>query len=103
MVVVAIAIILLAALAVVWHMVSIQQGTATRGTVVRLETILPLQSLKIIVVAWQIVTQVSLCKTRYGIYGKYKFAPHRRVIMLLVCMFRVSHAVLAAAKLLRSK
>lgn len=60
LVAVALAIMLSASLAVVWRMVSNEQGTTTEGIVGRLEAVLPLQSLKIIIVAWQIVTQVTL-------------------------------------------
>lgn len=56
---VVLAIVFLAALAFVWHMVSIEKEDSTRGVVVRVEKVVPLQSIKIIIVAWQIVTQVS--------------------------------------------
>lgn len=65
LVAVALAIVLLAVVAAVWRMVFYQQGTAAGGIIGRLEAVLPLQSLKIIIVAWQIVIQVSLGFVRY--------------------------------------
>lgn len=62
-VVVILAIAFLAALAFVWNMVAIHQEDATLGVAVRVQKVLPLQSIKIIVVVWQIVTQVSTCAT----------------------------------------
>lgn len=56
---VALATAVLAVLASVWHMVSIEQEGATQGVVARFKKILPLQSIKITTVVWQIVTQVS--------------------------------------------
>lgn len=57
--VVVLAVVVCSALVFVWHMVSIEQEDATRGIIVRVKKVLPLQSIKIVVVAWQIVTQVS--------------------------------------------
>ena len=56
------AIVFLAALAFVWHMVSIEKEGTTRSATFRVGKVLPLQSIKIIVVAWQIITQVSTCE-----------------------------------------
>lgn len=53
------AIVFLAALAFVWNMVSIEKEDSTRGVVIRVEKFLPRLSIKIIIVACQIVTQVS--------------------------------------------
>lgn len=58
-VIVALGIVSLAAFALVWHMVSLEQGDNKWGIFSRVEAILPLQSIKIVVVAWQIVTQVN--------------------------------------------
>lgn len=57
--IVIVAFVILVALAFVWQMVSIAKKDTTRGIVASLGRVLPLQSIKIIVVVWQIVTQVS--------------------------------------------
>lgn len=49
---------ILAVLALVWKMVSIEREDSNRGIVVHVDKVLPLQSIKIMIVAWQIVTQV---------------------------------------------
>lgn len=59
-IVVVLAIAILAAVAFLWHMVSIEDADSTRGVVVRVENVLPLQSIKIVLVAWQIVAQVNV-------------------------------------------
>lgn len=58
-VVVVLAIASLAVFALVRHMVSLEQENITRSIFSRVEAVLPLQSIKIVVVAWQIVTQVN--------------------------------------------
>lgn len=57
---VALAIAVLAALAFLWHMMSIEQEGGTQGVVVRVWKVLPLHAIKIVTVAWQIVTQVRI-------------------------------------------
>lgn len=52
------AIALLAALLILKHLVSIKQETITGGAVVRVGWFLPVQSIKIVIIAWQIITQV---------------------------------------------
>ena len=51
---------LVAAVGVFSYVMSSKSGFAGRGVVERLGRYIPLQSVKIIVVAWQILTQVSL-------------------------------------------
>lgn len=61
-VVVVLAIAILAALAFVWHMVAfIEQENTARSVFVRVGKVLPLQSIKIVIVAWQIVIQGNTC------------------------------------------
>lgn len=55
-VILVLAIASIAAVAFVWYMVSTKQEGTARG---RVEKVLPLQSIKIVVVVWQIVAQVS--------------------------------------------
>ena len=87
-VVVVIAIAILTALAFLWHMVSNEKEGTTRGVTFRVEKVLPLQSIKIIVVAWQIISQVSTCAmvnsipestvTCLALYIKYSPVSHWR-------------------------
>lgn len=51
---------LLVAVAVVSYVVSDKVGEGSRGTVERLGRYIPLQSVKIVVVSWQILTQVRV-------------------------------------------
>lgn len=59
-------IALIEALAFVWHAVSIEKEDATRGVALRLEKVLPLRPIQIVVVAWRIITQVSIREVLYG-------------------------------------
>lgn len=58
--IVALTVAVLVLLAFVWHMVSIEQNDATHDVISRLRKVLPLQSIKTIVVTWQLVTQVRI-------------------------------------------
>lgn len=59
-IVVVLAIAVLVALGLLWHMVAIEQDGRPQGVVVRVWKVLPLQAIKIVTVAWQIVTQVRI-------------------------------------------
>lgn len=51
-------------IAVVLHLVSGSTDTTEQGMLGRLQRVVPLQSIKIIIVAWQILTQVKVTSTR---------------------------------------
>lgn len=54
-----------AAIALYMHLVSEEMDGTRRGIIHRFTTRLPLQSIKIVVVVWQILTQVSRCLTMH--------------------------------------
>lgn len=41
-----------------WHMIAVESDDGRWRTIDRMKALLPLQSVKIIIVAWQIITQV---------------------------------------------
>ncbi len=57
---------LVAAAGVISYVMAGETGMAGRGVVERLRRYIPLQSVKIIVVAWQILTQVNLIEVAWG-------------------------------------
>ena len=52
--------------AVVLHLVSGNTDATEQGMVGRWQRVVPLQSIKIIIVAWQILTQVRVISTRWS-------------------------------------
>lgn len=59
----------LVGLVLVWYMVSIEKEGTRGGVIDRVQALLPLQSCKIVIVVWQIVTQASACV--FGYCTKY--------------------------------
>lgn len=76
-----------AALAFVWHMVSIEKEDTSGAVVARVEKVLPLQSIKIVIVAWQIVTQVSARAMQHQRRHQNTFAFHLRFSSRLLHLF----------------
>lgn len=54
-----VAVAVLFGMGLVWHLLSQNHAVTDNGIISRVVRCLPLQSLKIVVVAWQIVTQAS--------------------------------------------
>ena len=74
---------LVAVIAIVLHLTSGETRGLGRGVVNRVARLIPLQSLKIIVVAWQIVTQVRRANQRL-VLGEGLFGP-------IVCSLSSQH------------